>query len=52
VVRRSADKVVSEFLKVFVYKETEESKKYGNADGRGESRIPLQFSFVLHSVPV
>jgi len=52
VVRRKAEKIVSQFLKVGVYKETEECKKFDNADRRGESRVLLQLSFVLHSGPV
>jgi len=52
VVRRKAEKIVSQFLKVGVYKETEECKKFDNADRRGESRVLLQLSFVLCSGPV
>ena len=39
-------------MEVSVYDETEEFKKYGNIDGRGDNHIPLQLSFVLHSGPV
>ena len=51
-VRGSAEKVASLFPEVSVYKETEDSKKYGDIDGSSESRIPLQLFFVLHIGPV